>query len=187
MNAAPAPKQKSRAPRFIGCGCLSLFLFVASVGGFIYYQEEIRGLRVPDTEVVSVLVEPDKPFKVKFAWTSPGYAFNNIWLVVDEGTMSGGSFEIKGKFECTRGSRQHDIDAQLPGYGAHDVVKKGGDAFSGWLYIGDEYKRSSSRPIECAGVVNPVSGTWTKARIVVTQRQRPSDWGVTLLPGHVMD
>ncbi len=174
--AAPAPKQKSRLPLFVGCGCLSLFLFVASIGGFILYQEELRGLHVPDTEVVSVAVEPDKPFKVQFTWTGTGYAFNNIWLVVDDGTTSGGSFEVNGKLACSRGSRAQDIDAQLPGYAAHDVVKKGGDAFSGWIYIGDEYARSSSRTIECGGVVKPVTGTWTKGRIVVTQRQRPSDF-----------
>jgi hypothetical protein len=176
QNAAPAPKQKSRLPLFVGCGCLSIFLFVAGVGGFILYQEELRGLHVPDTEVTSVVVEPDKPFKVQFTWTGTGYAFNNIWLVVDEGTTSGGSFEVNGKLACSRGSRAQDIDANLPGYAAHDVVKKGGDAFSGWLYLGDEYARSSSRTIECGGVIKPVTGTWTKGRIVVTQRQRPSDW-----------
>lgn len=173
---APAPKQKSRLPLFLGCGCLSLFLFVASIGGFILYQEELRGLHVPDTEVTSVVVEPDKPFKVQFAWNGTGYAFNNIWLVVDEGTQSGGTFTVKGKLSCSRGSRPRDIDAKLPGYAAHDVEQKGGDAFSGWLYLGDEYGRSSSRPIECGGVIKPVMGTWTKGRIVVTQRQRPSDW-----------
>jgi hypothetical protein len=175
-NAAPAPRKKSRAPLFAGCGCLSLFLFVASVGGFILYQEELRGLHVPDTAVTSVVVEPDKPFKVQFSWTGTGYAFNNIWLVVDDGQTSSGSFEVNGQFSCARASRPQDIKAQLPGYAAHDVVNKGGDAFSGWLYLGDEYERSSSRIIECGGIIKPVRGTWTKGRIVVTQRQRPSDF-----------
>jgi hypothetical protein len=161
---------------FAGCGCLSLFLFVAGIGGFILYQEELRGLHVPDTEVTSVPVEPDKPFKVQFAWTGTGYAFNNIWLVVDEGTMRGGTFKVKGTLACGRGSRPQDITASAPGYAGHDIVQKGGDAFSGWIYLGDEYERSSSRPIECGGVLQSVSGSWTKGRIVVTQRQRPSDW-----------
>ncbi len=175
-GAAPAPKKKSRLPLFLGCGCLSMFLFVASIGGFILYQEELRGLHIPDTEVTSVVVEPDKPFKVQFTWTGTGYAFNNIWLVVDDGSTSAGSFAVEGKLACGRSSRAQDIKATLPGYAAHDVVQKGGDAFSGWVYLGDEYQRSSPRPIECGGVIKPVTGTWTKGRIVVTQRQRPSDW-----------
>lgn len=175
-NAAQAPKKKSRAALYAGCGCLSLFLFVASVGGFLLYEEEFRGLHVPDTEVVSVPVEPDKPFAIRFTWDGTGYAFNNIWLVVDDGQMSGGSFQVKGSLRCSRGSRAQDIDAKVPGYAAHDIVKKGGDAFSGWVYLGDEYERSSSRPIECTGVVKPITGTWTKAHIAVTQRQRPADF-----------
>jgi hypothetical protein len=150
-NTTATQKKKSRAPLFIGCGCFSLFLFVASVGGFILYQEELRGLHVPDTEAASVLVEPDKPFKIQFTWDGTGYAFNNIWLVVDEGQTSDGSFTVDGTLSCSRGSRSKDIDAELPGYAAHDVVQKGGDAFSGWLYLGDEYERASSRPIECSG------------------------------------
>jgi hypothetical protein len=172
----PPEKKNNRALLFAGCGCLSLLLFVFGTGGFILYQEELRGLHVPDTEVTSVVVEPDKPFKVQFTWDGTGYAFNNIWLVVDEGKTSGGSFAVKGKLACGRGSRPQDVNASLPGYAAHDIVRKGGDDFTGWIYLGDEYERSSSRPIECGGVIKPVTGSWTKARIVVTQRQRPSDW-----------
>jgi len=176
QNSAPAPKKKSNLPLIIGCGCIAPILFVLIVGGFILYQEELRGLHVPDTAVASIPVEPDVPFKIQFTWNGTGYAFNNVWLVVDEGTTSGGSFEVSGKLSCSRGSRPQDIKAKLPGYAAHNVEQKGGDGFSGWVYLGDEYERSSSRPIECGGVVKPTTGSWTKARIVVTQRQRPSDW-----------
>jgi len=55
-------------------------------------------------------------------------------------------------------------------------VSKGGDAFSAFIYLDDEYSRSSSVAIECSGTIEPVSGRWTKARVVVTQRQRPSDF-----------
>lgn len=176
-NKAPE-KKKNRAALFAGCGCLSILLFVFGVGGFILYQEELRGLHIPDSEVTSVAVEPDKPFQIQFTWDGTGYAFNNIWLVVDEGTTSSGVFNVKGTIGCGRSlkPRPRDISATLPGYAAKDVVQKGGDAFTGWLYLGDEYERSSPRPITCAGVIKPVSGNWTKGRIVVTQRQRPSDW-----------
>ncbi|TKC97218.1 hypothetical protein [Polyangium fumosum] len=105
-----------------------------------------------------------------------GYAFNNIWLVVDEGTTSGASFKVKGSVSCSRGSRAQSVDVSLTGYGAHNVERKGGSGFSGWFYLMDEYERSSGRPIECSGVIAPSTGAWTKARVVVTQRQRPSDW-----------
>lgn len=171
----PAPLKKSRAGLFIGAGCLSLFLLVASVGGYLLYQEEGRGLHVPDDEVASEIVTPDEPFKLQFKWDGTGYAFNNIWLVVDEGTTSGGRFAVRGTLSCSGGGRSKEIAADLTGYAAHDVVMKG-DAFSAWLYVHDEYHRSSSRTVECSGVLAPTTGQWTKARVVVTQRQRPSDW-----------
>lgn len=174
----PPEKKNNRALMFAGCGCLSLLLFVFGTGGFILYQEELRGLHIPDTEVTSVVVEPDKPFKLQFTWDGTGYAFNNIWLVVDEGTTSAGSFSVKGTLACGRGSkpRPRDITANVPGYAGKNFERKGADGFSAWVYLGDEYERSSPRPIECAGVFKSVSGNWTKGRIAVTQRQRPSDW-----------
>ena len=173
---ARTPPKSNRIALFVGGGCLTLFLFVASIGGYLLYQEEGRGLHVPDTEVASTPVEPDEPFKIQFKWDGTGYAFNNIWLVVDEGKTSGGSFEVSGSVTCSRGSTKRPVTATLTGRGAHDVERKGGDGFSGWLYLTDEYERSSGRPIECTGVIKPVKGQWTKGRIVVTQRQRPSDW-----------
>jgi hypothetical protein len=170
------PAKKSNVGLFVGAGCGSLFLIVAGIGGYLLYQEEGRGLHVPDTEVASVDVEADKPFKVQFTWNGTGYAFNNIWLVVDEGKTSGEAFKVSGTVSCNRGGRAQPVDVGITGYGAHDVDRKAGGAFSGWLYLIDEYERSSSRPIECGGTIKPVTGSWTKARIVVTQRQRPSDW-----------
>jgi len=170
------PAKINRVGLFLGAGCFSLVLCGLGVGGCLLYQEEGRGLHVPDTEVASVAVEPDKPFKIQFVWDGTGYAFNNVWLVVDEGTTSGASFKVKGNVSCSRGSRAESVDVSLTGYGAHDVERKGGNGFSGWFYLMDEYERSSGRPIECSGVIAPSAGAWTKARIVVTQRQRPSDW-----------
>ncbi|MDI1449079.1 hypothetical protein [Polyangium sp. 6x1] len=170
------PAKVNRVGLFLGAGCFTLFLFVASIGGYLLYQEEGRGLHVPDTEVASVAIEPDKPFQIQFKWDGTGYAFNNVWLVVDEGTTSGANFKVGGNVSCSRGSRAEKVDASLTRYGAHNVERKSGAGFSAWLYLMDEYEHSSSRPIECSGVIAPTEGTWTKARIVVTQRQRPSDW-----------
>ncbi|MDI1480189.1 hypothetical protein [Polyangium sp. y55x31] len=173
----PATSGKiNRVGLFLGAGCFTLVLFVLSIGGYLLYQEEGRGLHVPDTEVASVVVDPDKPFKIQFTWDGTGYAFNNVWLVVDEGTTSGSNFKVTGSVACSRGSRAQTVDVGLTGYGAHNVERTGGNGFSAWLYLMDEYERSSSRPIECSGTIAPTAGQWTKARIVVTQRQRPSDW-----------
>lgn len=174
-----ATKPKSRAPLFAGLGCLTFFLLVVGVGGFLLYQEEGRGLHIPDSEAASVPVEADKPFQIQFKWDGTGYAFNNIWLVVDEGTMSGGQFAVSGTMACGRSALTTTPDAfkaELSGRAGHNVEKKGAAGFSGWLYLKDEYEHSSSSPISCVGTIKPVQGTWTKARIVVTQRQRPSDW-----------
>jgi hypothetical protein len=170
------PRKKSKKGLFIGCGCLSLFGAALLFGGYLLYQEEGRGLHVPDSEVESVPVTPGVPFVIRFKWEGTGYAFNNVWLVVDDGKKSGGDFAIKGTFGCSAGESIKKIETKLTDYGTHDRVDKGGDAFSAWLLLGDEYTRSSSRTIECAGIIEPAKGSWTRAHVAVTQRQRPSDF-----------
>ncbi|MRG93066.1 hypothetical protein [Polyangium spumosum] len=174
-TAAPRPNKINKVGLLLGGGCFTLFLLVAAVGGYLLYQEEGRDLHVPDDEVASTPVEPEKPFRIPFKWEGTGYAFNNIWLVVDEGTTSGGGFEVQGDVSCSRGSRLRPVKTGLR-RGAHVFDKKGGDGFSGWFYLTDTYERTSSRTIECSGTLKPSQGQWTKARLVVTQRQRPSDW-----------
>lgn len=166
----------NRVGLFLGAGCFTLILFVLGLGGYLLYQEEGRDLHVPDTEVASVAVDPDKPFEIQFKWDGTGYAFNNVWLVVDEGTTSGADFRVRGSVSCSRGSRTGQVNVSLEQHGARNVERKGGDGFSAWFFLMDEYEHSSSRPIECSGTIAPTTGQWTKARIVVTQRQRPSDW-----------
>lgn len=174
---APPPKKKSRVPLFIGCGCLGMFLFVAGVGGFILYEEELRGLHVPDTEVATVPVQPGQPFTIEFTWDGTGYAFNNVWLVVEDGKKSGGEFLIKSDVHCREGGTiDRTKELRLTSYGVHDVEEKGGDSFSAWFYLEDEYTHGSAYKIRCGGTVTPIKGTWTKAHIGVTQRQRPGDF-----------
>jgi hypothetical protein len=175
-GGAPAPAKKNRAGLFVGCGCLSLVGLVVLVGGWLFYQEEIRGFDIPTSEVESVSVEPGKPFILRFKWEGTGYAFNNVFLAVEDGKKRGGDFKVKGTLHCSRSGSPRTFEAALSGRKVHRLESKGGDAFSAWLFIGDEYSRSSSATIECTGTVQPVSGQWTKARAVVTQRQRPSDF-----------
>lgn len=150
-----------------------IVLAVLAGGGAIYYLEEVREVRVPGPVVASVPVEPGKPFTIPFRWEGTGYAFNNVWLVVDEGTRSAGNFTISSTLRCHDGGMADERTLGLSDHGVHNV--SGGDAFSAWLFIGDEYT-SSSGPLQCTGVIEVPAGGWTRARIVVTQRQRPSDF-----------
>jgi hypothetical protein len=174
----PAPGKKSRLGLYLGCGCLSVIGLVVLTGGWIFYQESFRGIHVPTDEVASTPVDPGKPFTVQFRWDGTGYAFNNVWLVVDEGQMSVNDFKIGGTFGCgsSASSSPRKIDTGMSGYSVHRWHTHEGDTFSAWIYLGDEYTHASSRTTQCGGVIQPVTGNWTKARVVVTQRQRPSDF-----------
>ncbi|MBK8256656.1 MAG: hypothetical protein IPK82_28790 [Polyangiaceae bacterium] len=170
-----APKKSNKVLKIVGCGCLSLVALVMGCGGFLLYQEEGKGLHVPDSEVASVTVYPDQPFDIQFKWEGFGWVFNNIWLVVEDGKKSGGQFQVKGAISCM-GGQARDVDVNLTQRNVYNVESKGSDGFSAWLYLVDQYEYNSSRPISCTGKISPVSGSFTKAKIVVTQRQRPSDF-----------
>ena len=175
---APAAPTVVAAPRERGLLrrlALPVFLLVVLGGGFIYYQEEVVGIHIPGPEVTSVVVEPGEPFRVEFKWEGTGYAFNNIWLVVDEGSRSAGAFTANSTLRCDDRGTPNERTIGLADGGAHDIHVTG-DTFSAWLHLGDEYSRSSSHSIVCSGTVEPVAGGWKRARIVVTQRQRPSDF-----------
>ena len=167
-----APRERGLRRRL---GLPVLLLVVLGGGGFLYYQEEVVGIHIPGPEVTSVAVEPGEPFRVEFKWEGTGYAFSNVWLVVDEGTRSGGAFTAVSTLRCDDRGTPNERTIGLADGGAHDVHVTG-DSFSGWLYLGDDYSRSSSASIVCSGTVKPVAGSWKRARIVVTQRQRPSDF-----------
>jgi hypothetical protein len=116
------------------------------------------------------------PFTVSFTWDGTNYASNDLWLVVD-GTTEGGQFKVKGRAGCTRSGTPdlRDFDESLSGYNVSNVERTGSN-FTAWIRIHDEYARGSSTPFKCGGVVLPEKGTIKRAKIVVTQRQRPSDW-----------
>lgn len=156
-------------------GGLALIGLLLSGSGCFLYEEEGRGIHVPEPEVVMVPAFPDTPFSITYRWSGVGYAFNNLWLVVDEGVTSGGAFEIRGTVQCSSGTPR-TIKTGLAGGGVHEREDRAGGGFSAWIYLEDEYRRSSSEPVTCTGVLHPERGSWTSARIVVTQRQRPSDF-----------
>lgn len=169
------PPKKSRTGLFVGLGCLGLFLFVALVGGSLLWFEEGKGIHVPDTEVTNVPVRPGVPFQVDFVWSGPSYAFNNVWLVIEDGQKAGGEFTVEVTVKCGSYGRDERKTVSIPGYDVKQLDDKG-SSFGAWIYLIDEYKRGSSAPVQCSGTVTPLKGTWTKAHIAVTQRQRPSDF-----------
>lgn len=172
--ATPAPPQRRGPVRRLALPVFMLILIAA--GGFLYYQEEVRGIHIPGPEVASVAVEPGKPFTVQFKWEGTGYAFNNVWLVVDAGTRGAGDFKIRSTLRCRESGSPDQRTVGLSEGGVHNNISTGGDGFSAWLFLGDEYSSSSSASIQCEGVVEPLAGSWSRARVVVTQRQRPSDF-----------
>ena len=176
-HATASPGATARARHWVGLLVggvfLSGILFFGS-GCMLYYEEEGRGIHVPEPETASIPVWPDTPFAITYRWDGLNYAFNNVWLVVDEGVTGTGAFEIRGKVQCSDGTPREIKTGLLDG-DVHEREDRPGGRFSAWIYLEDEYRRSSSTPITCSGVLHPISGTWTAARIVVTQRQRPSD------------
>ncbi|MFO0589424.1 MAG: hypothetical protein U0441_17940 [Polyangiaceae bacterium] len=170
-----SPPKKSNAAKY-GCfGCLGFFVFVLLVGGILLYLEEGKGLHPPDTEVANVPVRPGVPFKVEFVWNDWGYAFNNIFLVIEDGQKDGGQFEVQSTVSCEGRGYEEKKTISVPGYDVKKLDDKG-SSFSAWIYLADHYKHGSPHTVTCTGTVTPTKGSWTKAHIGVTQRQRPSDF-----------
>lgn len=163
-----------RAGEIVRSGLLGA-LVLSSSGCMVYYEEEMRGIHVPEPEVVSVPVAPRTPFTITYRWDGLNYAFNILWLIVDEGQTDGGVFEVTGTVQCSDGTPRK-IATGLSGADVHERENLPGGGFRAWIYVEDEYRKASGTPITCTGVLTPTRGSWTSARIAVTQRQRPSDF-----------
>jgi hypothetical protein len=179
-RAPGASPPRGGAPAKAGSKSLRIAIAVALVllvlvGGYLFYDEN-RGARLITDEVASVPIQPGQPFSVQFKWEGSGFAFNNVWLVVEDGKRSGGEFKARSKVMCSTSTSPRENDVALDRYDAQRVETRSGDAFSAWFFLTNEYKRGSSGTITCAGTVTPARGTWTRARVVVTQRQRPSEY-----------
>lgn len=170
----PKPRRKSKLlPLLGGLGVLGAII------GYLVYLEQFRDVRIPAEEVSSVLLGPPTrrgtPFEINFTWNGSGYATNHVWLVVDEGLAEGGKFEVSGEIQCDSSPSQV-FRADVPSAAAHNVVNGSNGQFSGWVWFQSEYHRHSAEAHKCKGVIAPKVGVWSKARVVVTQSRRPSDW-----------
>ncbi|MGC4122803.1 MAG: hypothetical protein QM765_51170 [Myxococcales bacterium] len=174
-KAAPAAQPARSSGSSKKLALLIVFGAVLLGGGWLLYLEEFRGIHVPTEAVAAVPFEPDRPFGLTFIWNGTGYAFNNVWLVIEEGEPGPEGIVIQGKVRFGTSTYEHPVKAVFPGRGAHRVQSEGGKV-SGWLYLADEYRYHSSSPVLCNGSLSVVSGKIQRARIVVSQAQRPADW-----------
>ncbi|HNS98227.1 MAG TPA: hypothetical protein PKL73_14850 [Polyangiaceae bacterium] len=175
VEAAPK-KKKANVPLLIGCGCAVPLAFGIIVGSCLFYYESILETYDPTSEVVSVPIHPNQPAKFEFKWDGHGYAFNNFWLVVENGTKENKEFTFSGNISCTPSPSYKTFETSLSYGKTYHVKEIDKDGFSAWIYLNDHYAKSASEPMKCTATIKPSKGTWTTARIVVTQRQRPSDW-----------
>lgn len=174
-GAAP-PKKKGMAGKAIGCGCLSIVALFVLIGGWLLYLEEGVDLSEPGDEVKTVAIQPNVPFTFTFTWDGTNYAFNEVWAVVD-GTKDGRDFRLRGTMGCERfgDPKLRDVSMDLSDYEVANKEDRG-NKFSAWFRVHDEYATSSSTPFKCGGMLSADKGTIDKVKIVVTRRQRPSDW-----------
>ncbi|MEO1271748.1 MAG: hypothetical protein AAFX99_26955, partial [Myxococcota bacterium] len=178
----PAAKKKGWGLEHVAMvGCLGMIVVMISccgcAGYLLYLEEGIPYGEPTSDEVATAKVKEGKPFKLDFEWDGVNYASHDVWLVV-EGKKSDGEFQIQGSMGCTRWGdiRPREFTKSLSDYGVARVKNKSKGKFSAWIRIYDEYSRSSSTPWSCAGTFKATQGKVSKAKLVVTQRQRPSDF-----------
>lgn len=171
-------RKKGIAGKLVGCGCLSVIGLAVVLGGVALYLEEGVNLSEPGDEVKTVTIQPNVPFSFTYKWDGTNYASSDVWAVVD-GTKEGSNFRLKGKMGCARFDEPElrDVTVALSGSSYRVANRKDrGTDFTAWLRVHDDYARASSTPFKCAGMLTADQGTIKKVRLVVTQRQRPSDW-----------
>ena len=171
-QAAPAaPKKKSYTGLILaGCGgCLVIVLSLCCVSGFIFYLEEGVSSSSPGDEFASYPIGPSGgPVTIESTWEGTGYAHVKVYLDLGEGAPD--ETRVSGRFGCDEYGRTDyrtlsESDLRL------------GDQPEGWILLSEPYglyQRDGER-ISCDGQLT-IAPAASGARIVLTERQRPSDW-----------
>lgn len=151
-----------------GCvGCLGLTMIVCVCSGWIGYLEEGVSYDDPGDELTSVPIVSGQPISIDATWNGTGYA--DIRLYTDLGAAPVGS-NVSGTFGCQEYGSMRTEQVNEFYYSSSAVPE-------GWVRIPPlyMYRRASPSPFHCEGVLQlpPESPT---GRLVVTTRQRPSDW-----------
>jgi hypothetical protein len=165
--AAPPEKKSKKGCILAGCGgCLFIVLCTCICSGYLMYLEEGVSYSHPGDEVTSQPYVPGTPTALEVTFDGTGYAHHRVYLDVGAAAPSG--LNVTGDFGCSDYGQVRPRPVRESYYGNY------GDTPSGWIKIENEYVRSPGT-LRCAGTLmtdQPVVG----ARLVVTRRQRPSDW-----------
>jgi hypothetical protein len=174
--AAP-PKKKSKTGCIVaGCGgCLVVALLVCGTGGYLFYLEEGVSYSDPGDVVTEAPYVPGQPFSIPLEWTGTGYAFHRVYIDLGPGAPM--ESRVTGTILCGRAS---EVALGVSwGYTTGTVDETYyypiDTDHAGWVLLVDEYVRSGPEPMNCGGQLE-VSPPVPTARIVITRRQRPSDW-----------
>lgn len=168
----------------LGCGAAALVvgLLVCGCGGWLLWLEEGRELGEPAEEVARAPLQEGRPSGISFIWDGVGYAFNDVWVVVEGEESEAGRFVLEGVGGCAewRGAapreeairRSRDEDSWY----FKRVESAGEGRFKAWVKVGDVYTRASVEPIRCVYTLEASEGRVRSASVVVTRLQRPSDF-----------
>ena len=144
-----------------------MLLAICGFGGYLAYLEEGVSYSDPGDEVLSVPFVPGQPVEFSYEWDGTGYATHRVY--VDVGAAAAAGLRVTGDFGCMEYGSLDPRMINEEYYGSY------GGENPGWIRIFDGYTHTRSSPIACRGtllVSPPMPGT----RLVVTRRQRPSDW-----------
>lgn len=166
----PAKKKSKKGLVLAGCGgCLAVVLLMCVCGGWILYLEEGVDYDDPGEELTSVPITSGQPIALTATWNGTGYA--DVRAYVDLGAGAPIGAQVSGVFGCEEYGDLRMQDVRETYYG------EGSSRPEGWVHIPPRYmyRRASPRPFQCAGRIELPPGV-SGARLVLTTRQRPSDW-----------
>jgi hypothetical protein len=166
-----APKKKSYTGIIAaGCGgCLLIVLSLCCVSGIIFYFEEGVSSASPGSELASYpIAASGGRVNVESVWEGTGYAHVKVYL--DLGEAAPDTTRVTGRFGCNEYGRTDYRELAESNVQFDDVP-------DGWILLSESYglyQRDGER-ISCDGdlTIEPAA---PGARIVLTERQRPSDW-----------
>lgn len=168
------PAKKSRWGMYVGggcAGCLSILCVLCGIGGYLFYLEEGTSYDDPGEEILSQPIVSGVPFTTNVTWDGTGYG--DIRAYVDVGTNVSPGERISGSFGCENyaGGGTEERPIEISYYGSY-----GDTPPAGWISLQNyTYRRGSPDPFPCGGTLNlPASAT--SPRLIITVKQRPSDW-----------
>lgn len=167
----PAQPKKSKKGLIIG-GCTGCFLILACCcgsGGYLFYLEEGVSYSSPGEEWKSYPLTSGQPISIQETWSGTGYA--DIRVYVDVGESAPPGTTVEGTFDCSEYAAPNPQAVYLmdDGFGGDEVPDGWRHVSDVWLYVRD------GGSFSCAGTLT-VDPPAPNARLVLTERQRPSDW-----------